>query len=137
MKKTVFFGALLATTVLGASSAYATYGGGPYHPPTPPNPCGTDLCDPNLADFKQTLESKGFPLANECRVLEVCNPGQASEVLAAFLAQYYLSSHERDLPGELIVNAVHEDFPVLIAAIHALRGRELSISHRVRGTRAR
>ncbi|WP_137887255.1 excinuclease ABC subunit UvrC [Pseudomonas sp. 2FE] len=60
-----------------------------------------------------------------------------SEVLAAFLAQYYLSSHERDLPSELIVNAGHDDFPALIEAISALRGRELSISHRVRGTRAR
>lgn len=32
-------------------------------------------------DFKKTLESKGFDLPNECRVLEVCNPKQASEVL--------------------------------------------------------
>ncbi len=60
-----------------------------------------------------------------------------SEVLAAFLAQYYLSSHERDLPSELIVNAAHDDFPALIGAIETLRGRELSISYRVRGTRAR
>ncbi len=37
-------------------------------------------------DFKQTLEGKGFPLANECRVLEVCNPKQASEVLAVDMA---------------------------------------------------
>ena len=37
-------------------------------------------------DFKQTLESKGFPLANECRVMEVCNPGQASEVLGVDMA---------------------------------------------------
>lgn len=37
-------------------------------------------------DFKQTLESKGFPLANECRVMEICNPGQASEVLAVDMA---------------------------------------------------
>lgn len=37
-------------------------------------------------DFKQTLESKGFPLANECRVMEVCNPRQASEVLAIDMA---------------------------------------------------
>ncbi len=37
-------------------------------------------------DFKQTLESKGFPLANECRVMEVCNPGQASEVLSVDMA---------------------------------------------------
>ena len=62
---------------------------------------------------------------------------EGSSVLLAFLAQYYLSSQERDLPSELIVNAQHEDFPTLIAAIDELRGRELSISYRVRGTRAR
>jgi excinuclease ABC subunit C len=62
---------------------------------------------------------------------------EGSAVLLAFLAQYYLSSQERDLPSELIVNAQHEDFPTLIAAIDEMRGRELSISYRVRGTRAR
>ncbi|PMW94448.1 excinuclease ABC subunit UvrC, partial [Pseudomonas sp. FW215-R2] len=60
-----------------------------------------------------------------------------AEVMAAFLGQYFISSPERDLPSELIVNVVHEDFPTLIEAIQELRGRELSISHRVRGTRAR
>ncbi len=58
-------------------------------------------------------------------------------VLAGFLAQYYLSSHERDLPSELIVNVVHEDLATLAAALAELRGREMTISHRVRGTRAR
>ncbi len=62
---------------------------------------------------------------------------EGGAVLAAFLAQYYLSNHERDLPGELIVNVVHEDLPTLAAALAQLRGRELAISHRVRGTRAR
>ncbi len=62
---------------------------------------------------------------------------EGSEVLLAFLAQYYLGSQERDLPGELIVNALHQDFPTLIDAIAEARGRELSISYRVRGTRAR
>ena len=62
---------------------------------------------------------------------------EGSSVLLAFLAQYYLSSQERDLPNELIVNAQHEDFPTLIAAIDEMRGRELSISYRVRGIRAR
>ncbi|MCQ4261504.1 excinuclease ABC subunit C [Stutzerimonas stutzeri] len=60
-----------------------------------------------------------------------------SEVLQAFLEQYYLAAIERDLPGELIVNAVHEDFPTLINAIAELRGFDLTITHRVRGTRAR
>ena len=62
---------------------------------------------------------------------------EPADVLAAFLAQYYLGSSERDLPNELIVNCVHEDFPTLAAAIAEVRGRELTISHRVRGTRAR
>lgn len=33
-------------------------------------------------DFRKTLGEKGFPMESECRVLEVCNPRQASEVLA-------------------------------------------------------
>jgi excinuclease ABC subunit C len=62
---------------------------------------------------------------------------EVAEVMSAFLAQYYLTSSERDLPTELIVNVVHEDFETLVSAIDSLRGRELAISHRVRGTRAR
>ncbi|VXD00812.1 excinuclease UvrABC, endonuclease subunit [Pseudomonas sp. 8Z] len=62
---------------------------------------------------------------------------EGADVLMAFLAQYYLGNVERDLPGELIVNVMHDDFPTLIEAVESLRGRSLSISHRVRGTRAR
>jgi excinuclease ABC subunit C len=62
---------------------------------------------------------------------------EAADVLVAFIAQYYLGNHERDLPSELIVNTTHEDFPTLAAALAELRGREPDISHRVRGTRAR
>lgn len=32
-------------------------------------------------DFLTTLREKGFPIGNECRVLEICNPAQASEIL--------------------------------------------------------
>ncbi|AVO55548.1 excinuclease ABC subunit UvrC [Ectopseudomonas mendocina] len=62
---------------------------------------------------------------------------EGGDVLMAFLGQYYLGNAERDLPSELIVNVQHEDFATLIGAIESLRGRSLSISHRVRGTRAR
>ncbi|MCE0910339.1 MULTISPECIES: excinuclease ABC subunit UvrC [Pseudomonas] len=62
---------------------------------------------------------------------------EVAEVMAAFLSQYYLGNAERELPGELIVNVVHEDFEAITEALHTLRGRELTISHRVRGTRAR
>ena len=62
---------------------------------------------------------------------------EGADVLMAFLAQYYLGNAERDLPGELIVNVLHDDFPTLIEAVESLRCRSLCISHRVRGTRAR
>ncbi|MDH1209571.1 excinuclease ABC subunit UvrC [Pseudomonas chengduensis] len=64
---------------------------------------------------------------------------EGGDLLMAFLAQYYLGNAERDLPSELIVNVQHEDFATLIEAIESLRGRSLSISIslRVRGTRAR
>lgn len=62
---------------------------------------------------------------------------EGGDVLMAFLGQYYLGNAERDLPSELIVNVQHEDFATLIEGIESLRGRSLSISHRVRGTRAR
>ncbi|WP_444757854.1 excinuclease ABC subunit UvrC [Pseudomonas sp. A014] len=62
---------------------------------------------------------------------------EVSEVMAAFLSQYYLGNAERELPGELIVNVVHEDFQAITEAVQTLRGRDLAISHRVRGTRAR
>ena len=62
---------------------------------------------------------------------------EGGDVLMAFLAQYYLGNAERDLPSELIVNVQHEDFATLIEAIESLRGRSLSVSLRVRGTRAR
>ncbi|MDM9652407.1 excinuclease ABC subunit UvrC [Pseudomonas wenzhouensis] len=62
---------------------------------------------------------------------------EGGDVLMAFLAQYYLGNAERDLPSELIVNVQHDDFATLIEAIESLRGRSLSISLRVRGTRAR
>ena len=33
-------------------------------------------------DLKETLTSKGFPLEHACHILELCNPQQASKVLA-------------------------------------------------------
>ena len=33
-------------------------------------------------DLKATLASKGFELEDECRILEICNPKQAHEVLS-------------------------------------------------------
>jgi len=37
-------------------------------------------------DFHRILAEKGFPIGSQCRVFEICNPQQASEVLAADMA---------------------------------------------------
>lgn len=48
MKKTVFVAALLATSSLGTVTAFAFGNGG--------NVCAPNLCDTNVADFRQTLD---------------------------------------------------------------------------------
>jgi len=35
----------------------------------------------HVYDLKETLTKKGFPLAPQCRIFDVCNPAQASRVL--------------------------------------------------------
>ena len=39
----------------------------------------------HIHDIAATLRGKGFDFAEECKVFEVCNPGQASKVLAVDL----------------------------------------------------
>lgn len=58
-------------------------------------------------------------------------------VLYAFISQYYLGNPDRDFPKELIVNTLHDDFPLLIGGIAQKTGHELIITQRVRGTRAK
>lgn len=36
----------------------------------------------HIHDLGNTLRSKGIPFVEECRVFEVCNPGQAAKVLS-------------------------------------------------------
>jgi uncharacterized protein (DUF302 family) len=36
----------------------------------------------HVHDLGETLRTKGFPFPEQCRVFEVCNPAQASRVLA-------------------------------------------------------
>ena len=61
----------------------------------------------------------------------------AGEVLSAFLPQYYLGTAEREVPPEIIVNADHEDLPIIAKALSQARGCNLSITHNVRGNRKR
>lgn len=61
----------------------------------------------------------------------------SADILAAFTAQYYLGSHDRDVPNELIVSSDHADWPAIAAAIAQQCGHQVGIRYRVRGTRAR
>lgn len=36
---------------------------------------------------------------------------EVGEVMSAFLAQYFLGGIDRELPGEVIVNVINDDFP--------------------------
>ncbi|WP_205341571.1 excinuclease ABC subunit UvrC [Denitrificimonas caeni] len=61
----------------------------------------------------------------------------SADILAAFTAQYYLGSKDRDFPSELIVSSEHADWPAIAEAIAQQCGHIIGIRHRVRGTRAR
>lgn len=58
-------------------------------------------------------------------------------VLAAFVAQYYLGSTEREVPGEILVSANHPDWPLLASALGDVRGHNTQISWKLRGVRNR
>jgi excinuclease ABC subunit C len=59
-----------------------------------------------------------------------------SEVLAAFIPQYYLGG-ARAVPGEIIVNALPEDAATLAEALGVHAARKVRLRERVRDARAR
>ena len=61
----------------------------------------------------------------------------ASELLDAFLSQYYLGGQDRDLPKAVITSLETADAIVLAEALSTLAGRRVSVAHQVRGQRAR
>ena len=58
----------------------------------------------------------------------------AADVLGAFMAQYYMN---KDIPSELLVNKLPAERAVLTQALSQRAGRKVTISHSVRGERAR
>ena len=62
----------------------------------------------------------------------------AADVLEAFITQHYLSGiGGQDIPSELLVNVELPDTTALEEAIATARGRKVTISHRLRGARAK
>ncbi len=58
----------------------------------------------------------------------------AAEILAAFLPQYYL---DRETPSEILISHELEDATLLEGVLGQQAGRKVTITHRVRGERAR
>ncbi len=58
----------------------------------------------------------------------------AADVLAAFIPQYYLG---REVPGEILLNHAIEDGALLEETLSAQAGHRVTLSHAVRGERAR
>lgn len=60
-----------------------------------------------------------------------------AEILAQFLAQFYLASQGRDIPREIITNYELADAEVMATALQQSIGRQVYISHSVRSHRAK
>ncbi len=60
-----------------------------------------------------------------------------ADLLAAFIAQYYLDDSGRRIPGELLLNAEPADASWLSQALAERAGHQVRLSHRLRGERAR
>lgn len=60
-----------------------------------------------------------------------------ADILAQFIAQFYLASQGRDIPREIITNYELAEADVLAAALQQSIGRQVHISHSVRSHRAK
>lgn len=91
-------------------------------------------------DLRETLTAKGFPQTDACCILEVCNPRQASEVLAEDMAMsialpcritvFQENGHTRiatALPTKLLASL--SDSPALAAVAADVEATMKSIMH--------
>jgi len=76
----------------------------------------------------------GHHLGNKSFFPKHTQESEPAEVLSAFLPQYYLG---KPVPNEVLVNHALEDKEWLESVLAEQAGRKVSISHKVRGGRAR
>ena len=83
----------------------------------------------------------GRALGNKAFFPRLPEGASASEMLNAFMPQYYLGSHTGDeqqiIPTEMITQPSLEDRDLLEQALSSKAGRRVTIASRVRGARAR
>jgi len=77
---------------------------------------------------------KGINLGNKLFFPKIPAECSAEDVLSAFVAQYYLS---HPVPAKLLMNCALEDELLLEGALSERAGHKVSLSHRVRGEKAR
>ena len=61
----------------------------------------------------------------------------ASELVDAFISQYYLAASGREIPKLIVTNELLQDADVLASALQERAGRKVELAHAVRGQRAR
>jgi excinuclease ABC subunit C len=76
----------------------------------------------------------GQNLGNKSYFPHAAEDMDEGELLTAFMGQYYLNRH---IPAEIIVNRAPADVAVLTEMLSAKRGQRVTITSKVRGTRAR
>lgn len=77
---------------------------------------------------------KGINLGNKLFFPKIPADSSAEDVLSAFVAQFYLPN---PVPAQLLMNCALEDELLLERALSERAGHKVSLSHRVRGERAR
>ncbi len=76
----------------------------------------------------------GHNLGNRSYFPQAAEDITESELLTAFIGQYYLN---REIPAEIIVSHRPKDFAALIEMLTTQRGQRVTITPKVRGARAR
>jgi excinuclease ABC subunit C len=80
----------------------------------------------------------GRNLGNKSFFPRQADGASEAEILGAFIPQFYLTGPEgRGAPTEILVNHAPEDAAVLEAALAEQSGHRVTLSHRLRGDRAR
>lgn len=80
----------------------------------------------------------GQNLGNKIMVPQHTAEAASTEVLEAFLPQYYIAGHaDQQIPPELLINEAIPAAALLVEALSQRAGKKIALTHRVRGERAR
>ena len=91
-----------------------------------------------IAVVQLTVIRNGQSLGSRTLLPRQAGNAAESDVLDAFLSQYYLArSGRQSIPAEILVSEPIDSFDMLSRALSEQAGRRVTLRHRVRGARAR